>query len=116
MNEALRNPVSVTVCGQSAADALLARRLAALANPASLRILRRLACADACCCKDVVETTGLAQSTVSQHLRVLVEAGFVTYEPDAQRSRYSLNRAALTGLREDFHTLLAGCCAGTPDS
>ncbi|MAW87762.1 MAG: transcriptional regulator [Phyllobacteriaceae bacterium] len=94
----------------------MARRLSALANPARLRILRRLACADACCCKDVVETTGLAQSTVSQHLRVLVEAGFVTYEPDAQRSRYSLNRAALTGLREDFVILLAGCCAGAADS
>ena len=97
-------------------DEAMARRLAALAHPARLRILRRLACADACCCKDVVETTGLAQSTVSQHLKVLVEAGFVTYEPDAQRSRYSLNRAALAGLRGDFHDLLAGCCAAGPAS
>lgn len=94
----------------------MARRLAALANPARLRILRRLACADACCCKDVVETTGLAQSTVSQHLKVLVEAGFVIYEPDAQRSRYSLDRAALVSLRGDFHDLLTGCCSASPAS
>ncbi|PHP68423.1 transcriptional regulator [Zhengella mangrovi] len=91
----------------------MARRLAALAHPARLRILRRLACADACCCKDVVATTGLAQSTVSQHLKVLVEAGFVAYEPDAQRSRYSLDRRALAMVRQDVDLLLAGCSAGS---
>ena len=116
MNEATRSLSPAEPCRQTASDADLARRLAALGNPARLRILRRLACADACCCKDVVETTGLDQSTVSQHLKVLVEAGFVTYEPDAQRSRYSLNRAALAGLRGDFHDLLAGCCAAGPAS
>ncbi len=100
--------------GDAAADAILARRLSALAHPARLSILRRLAWADACCCKDVVQTTGLAQSTVSQHLKVLVEAGFVAYEPDAQRSRYTLNRAALDGLRTDFQDVLSGCCAGAP--
>ena len=48
-----------------------------------------------CCCKDVVDTVDLAQSTVSQHLKVLVEAGLVRYAPDRQRSRYEIDRAAV---------------------
>ena len=71
----------------STGDAGVAARLAALSHPARLAIVRRLAAADACCCKDVVRHLDLAQSTVSQHLKVLVQAGLVIYEPTRPRSR-----------------------------
>ena len=92
------------------ADPVIAAGLAALAHPARLAILRRLASSDACCCKDVVRHLDLAQSTVSQHLKVLVQAGLVIYEPNRPRSRYVLNRQAL---RQAWHAvghLVNECC------
>ena len=63
-----------------------------------------------CCCKDVVGTVDLAQSTVSQHLKVLVEAGLVRYAPDRQRSRYEIDRAAVASLSKAVGGLLDSCC------
>jgi DNA-binding transcriptional ArsR family regulator len=76
----------------------LALLMSALGHPARIAILHRLGCCDACCCKDVVQHLDLAQSTVSQHLKILVQAGLVTYEPARQKSRYVLNRTALEAL------------------
>lgn len=90
-------------------DEAIAVRLQALAHPARLKILRLLACRDACCCKDVVGEVALAQSTVSQHLKVLVEAGLVTYRPDRQSSRYSLNRHTLANLAASMQGLVDAC-------
>ncbi|MGN6549368.1 MAG: ArsR/SmtB family transcription factor [Pararhizobium sp.] len=88
------------------------RRLAALAHPVRLRILRQLAERDACCVKDVVARVGLAQSTVSQHIKVLVSAGLVTYQPDRQASCYRLDRGALAALSREIRDLLDACCSG----
>ncbi|MGL4490479.1 MAG: ArsR/SmtB family transcription factor [Rhizobiaceae bacterium] len=55
----------------STSDEQLAAQLLALAHPVRLAIIRHLAASDACCNKDVVARVGLAQSTVSQHLKVL---------------------------------------------
>ncbi len=87
-----------------------AAKLAALAHPTRLDILRHLGAAQSCCCKDVVERFDLAQSTVSQHLKILVEAGLVRFSPERQRSRYELDRAALAGLSDAFTVLLGTCC------
>ena len=89
----------------------LAGRLAALAHPARLEILRHLAEMDCCCCKDVVGRLDQAQSTVSQHLKVLVAAGLVRLTPDGQRSLYQLDRAAVAGLSSSFSALVSDCCA-----
>lgn len=88
----------------------MAERLQALAHPVRLKILRMLAHRDACCCKDVVLEIGLAQSTVSQHLRTLVQAGLVVYRPDRQASRYSLDEQAVSHLASDLGGLLESCC------
>ena len=93
---------------------LVAERLAALAHPARIEILQHLAERDACCNKDVVGRMELAQSTVSQHLKVLVGAGLVRYAPERQRSMYSLDRAALAGLSQALDGLVDACCAA-PD-
>lgn len=90
--------------------AALARQLAALGHPVRLKILQRLACCDACCCREVVEATHLAQSTVSQHLKVLVEAGLVTWSPDSQRSRYALNHDMIAALKDRVNATLSSCC------
>ncbi|MGN6307413.1 MAG: ArsR/SmtB family transcription factor [Mesorhizobium sp.] len=89
----------------------LAAGLAALAHPARVEIVRQLAGARACCCRDVVEKLDLAQSTVSQHLKVLVDAGLVRFSPDRQRSRYELDHAALKELSSSVAALVDTCCA-----
>ena len=89
---------------------MLAARLGALAHPARIEILEHLARAESCCCRDVVEKFDLAQSTVSQHLKILVEAGLVTFSPDRQRSRYAIDRQALSGLSASMDALLHSCC------
>ena len=63
-----------------------------LSHPARIRILQHLAGRPSCCCREVVEEFELAQSTVSQHLKILVEAGLVKFAPDRQRSRYDAGR------------------------
>ena len=90
----------------------LAARMAALGHPARVEIIRHLARAESCCCREVVENFDLAQSTVSQHLKVLVEAGLVTYTADRQRSRYRIDRDALAGLSASMAALVATCCSG----
>jgi DNA-binding transcriptional ArsR family regulator len=88
----------------------LAARFGALGHPARIAILQHLAQHECCCCGEVVEKLDLAQSTVSQHLKVLVEAGLVTFEPDRRKSRYRVDRKALTALSEAADTLLKSCC------
>lgn len=93
-------------------DQLMSSALAALAHPARIAILRHLSCNGACCCKDVVAQLDLAQSTVSQHLKILVEAGLVKFASERQRSRYSANHDALRSLAGALGGLVESCCAG----
>jgi ArsR family transcriptional regulator, arsenate/arsenite/antimonite-responsive transcriptional repressor len=106
--------LSGTVCTE---DEALARRLAALSHPVRLSILRCLGSGDACCVKDLVGRVGLAQSTVSQHLKTLLDAGLVTYRPDRQSSRYSLDAEALASVSGALDIIVRdvcdGCCNGT---
>ena len=104
-----------TISPNDANDRRIADALAALAHPVRLRILRELAAEEYCCCKDVVERFPLAQSTVSQHLRVLVNAGILQVSRDAQRSRYTLNHAQLDALTRAVGALAAHCCAARPN-
>lgn len=94
----------------------MASVMAALGHPARVTILRRLACCDECCCREVVEHLNLAQSTVSQHLKVLVEAGLVSYEPRRPKSRYVLNRQALQSASVAFGDLVNFCCSQQPSN
>jgi len=90
-------------------------RLTALSHPARLEILRYLAERENCCCKDVVARLPLAQSTVSQHLKVLVAAGLVDCKNEAPRSCYSLNKDALNSISNAVSDLAGTCCCKTPD-
>jgi ArsR family transcriptional regulator, arsenate/arsenite/antimonite-responsive transcriptional repressor len=92
-------------------DERLSKMLGALAHPARIRILRHLACHSACNCKQVVGEVGLAQSTVSQHLKVLIDAGLVGYQPHSQQSRFFIAPAALDILSKSVARLAGECCA-----
>lgn len=102
-------------CGHAAA---LALQMGALSHPARIVILQYLAGVEACCCKDVVEQFDLAQSTVSQHLKVLVDAGLVRLTPERQRSRYEIDRNAFGLLADAMSRLLvsSGTCPVSPTS
>jgi DNA-binding transcriptional ArsR family regulator len=55
----------------------LALMMKALAHPARIAIIQHLIKADACICGDLVEELGLAQATISQHLKELKSAGLI---------------------------------------
>ncbi len=55
----------------------LATLLKALAHPARIAILQRIIAANACVCGDLTNELGLAQATISQHLKALKNAGLI---------------------------------------
>lgn len=75
--------------------ALLAK---ALGNPVRVRILRLLLGRDSCYCGQIVDELPLAQATVSQHLKVLRDAGLVHGEVEGPRVCYCANRERLRQL------------------
>jgi ArsR family transcriptional regulator, arsenate/arsenite/antimonite-responsive transcriptional repressor len=89
----------------------LADRLKALGHPARLEILRVLAARGTCVCGEVVEVMPLAQATVSQHLKVLKEAGLIRGRIDGKNSCYCLDPRSIADLREALDELLGGLSA-----
>lgn len=81
------------------ADEELATLAKALGHPARVKIVRILIQKNACICGDIVEELPLAQSTVSQHLKVLKEAGLVRGEVDGPRVCYCIEPRSLRRLR-----------------
>ncbi|TIP22210.1 MAG: winged helix-turn-helix transcriptional regulator [Mesorhizobium sp.] len=88
----------------------IATRFAALSHPARIEILKHLSASSCCSCREVVDHLDLAQSTVSQHLKILVEAGLVRFEADRQRSRYAVDRATLAEVSASLAALVDSCC------
>lgn len=78
----------------------LAKLTWALAHPARVRIVRLLLNRTSCVCGEIVEAMPLAQSTVSQHLKILKETGLVQGEIDGPRVCYCINQAALAKLKQ----------------
>ena len=93
---------------QDAETERLAERLRALGHPVRLAIVRALA-EQECCCGDVCRTLPLAQSTISQHLKVLRDAGLLTYGRDGVRSCYGLDPKGFEEVRravEEFGVVI----------
>ncbi len=104
MKPPAQNPASF-----EADDEALARTAKALAHPARLALLRALS-TEQCCCGHLVRDLSqrdmaLAQSTVSQHLRVLVDAGLVTRTTCGVESYFNVNASALEAALDAFATL-----------
>ena len=70
----------------------LATAYKALGHPVRLMILSKLATCSEQCCGDICSSLPLAQSTVSQHLKVLRQCGFIRLETAGQQSYYRLNQ------------------------
>jgi ArsR family transcriptional regulator len=80
-------------------DADLADLAKAVGHPVRAGIVRLLAAQESCQYGDLSERLPLAKSTVSQHLKVLVEAGLVRGEVDGVRVCYCIDPAGLQRLK-----------------
>ena len=78
----------------------LAKLSWALAHPARVRIVRLLLNRTSCVCGEIVDEMTLAQSTVSQHLKILKESGLVQGEIDGPRVCYCINQKELQKLKK----------------
>jgi ArsR family transcriptional regulator len=83
----------------SRADRELATLARALGHPARVAILRLLAARGECVCGSIVDQLPLAQATVSQHLKVLKQAGLIQGEVEGPRICYCVQPEALARLR-----------------
>jgi DNA-binding transcriptional ArsR family regulator len=72
-------------------DNRIARYAKALSHPARVAILQLLIKKESCICGDIVDVLPLSQSTVSQHLRELKEAGLIKGEIDGSRVCYCID-------------------------
>ncbi|MDX2135721.1 MAG: metalloregulator ArsR/SmtB family transcription factor [Saprospiraceae bacterium] len=84
----------------------LAELAKALGHPARIAILVALSRRNACVCGEIVDVLPLAQSTVSQHLKALKEAGWISGTVEGVKSCYCLNREALDRFRTLLDTFL----------
>ncbi len=81
------------------ANVQLARLAKALGHPARVAIVRLLLRRQTCVCGEIVDELPLAQSTVSQHLKQLKDAGLIRGEVDGPRVCYCLDEGAVALLR-----------------
>lgn len=100
-----RKPVTKNPCsGRDGED--LARLARALGHPHRVAILQFLRRRNACICGEIVDSLPVAQSTVSQHLKKLKEAGWIKGEIEGPRTCYCLNEEVLARFRELVDVLL----------
>jgi len=88
----------------------LAAMLKALGNPVRFRIMQYLAEKQMCITGEIVEFTTLAQSTVSQHLKVLREAGLIEGEVEGPATCYCINVEGVRFLKTQIEHWLPDCC------
>ncbi|MDB5247233.1 MAG: winged helix-turn-helix transcriptional regulator [Segetibacter sp.] len=94
----------------------LAKYAKALAHPARVAILQLLAKKQACVCGDIVDELPLSQSTVSQHLKELKEAGLIKGDIEGSKVCYCIDekewKLAQAYLNQLFDTYKSGsnCC------
>lgn len=88
----------------------LAQMLKALGNPIRFQIVKTLAERQTCITQEIVETTPLAQATVSQHLKVLREAGLIRGEIEGPATCYCLDPDNIRWLKEQIERWLPHCC------
>ena len=77
----------------------------AIGHPARVAILKVLAQKNECVCGQLVDELPLAQSTVSQHLKALKEAGLINGTVEGTNSCYCINWKAFSAFKEEFNLL-----------
>ena len=98
-------------------DFSIAKYAKALSHPARIAILELLIRKQTCICGDIVDELPLAQSTVSQHLKVLKEAGLIKGEIEGSTVCYCIDEKAWASAKDlldkffsSYQALSAGCC------
>ncbi|MGB5460179.1 MAG: metalloregulator ArsR/SmtB family transcription factor [Eudoraea sp.] len=92
----------------------LAIILKVLANPARIAILQYISNQRACICNDIVEEIGLAQPTISQHLKELKSINLIEGEISGKRVCYCINQKKwqeiLALINDFFYKTNLNCC------
>ena len=88
----------------------LARMLKALGNPIRFQIMEFLAENQMCITNDIVRVMPLAQATISQHLKVLREAGLIYGETEGPATCYCLDANGIQWLKGQVDRWLPNCC------
>ena len=93
----------------------LAGMMKALAHPARIAIVQQLIKADACVCGGLVEELGLAQATISQHLRELKDAGLIRGTIEGTSVCYCIDARVWAIYQKEIASLFAAfkggnCC------
>src|SRR5690242_16712115 len=94
-----REPADLRPVEGDGADEELATLAKALGHPARVQVMRLLVRREACICGDIVDELPLAQSTVSQHLKVLKDAGLIRGEIDGPRTCYCVEPRTMRRLK-----------------
>ncbi|MBK9759617.1 MAG: winged helix-turn-helix transcriptional regulator [Flavobacteriales bacterium] len=88
-----------------------------LGHPARIAILQYLLKRTTCVCGSLVDELGLAQATISQHLRELKDAGLITGTVEGTSVCYCIEpkawakaQAAFTVLFTSFKPITSNCC------
>lgn len=88
----------------------------ALAHPARIAIIQHLLQSDTCICGDLVEELGLAQATISQHLKELKNAGLIKGTIDGVSVCYCIDEKVFRTFNKEFGHFFSvidnkgGCC------
>ncbi len=98
---------AIGVVPEELLESELAELAKALGHPARVRILRLLLARDSCFCGEIVDQLPLAQATVSQHLKVLKDAGLIAGEIEGLRTCYCANRERLIRLSDLLGVMIA---------
>ncbi len=94
----------------------LAQMMKALAHPARIAIIQFLVKKKACFCGDIVDELGLAQSTISQHLKELKNAGLIQGTIEGTGVCYCINPKAWQQYKKEMenffvaYQLINTCC------
>lgn len=95
----MRSEVSLQSLEGAEADEELAKLAKAMGHPVRVQILRMLSRKEARVCSQIVDELPLAQSTVSEHLRILREAGLVRSSQNGPRVGYCIDFDGLRRLK-----------------
>lgn len=94
----------------------LATMLKALAHPARIAIIQHLVKSDECICSDLVEELGLAQATISQHLKELKNIGIIKGCVEGASVSYCIDEKVWRQLKKEFEAFFVSfkltneCC------
>jgi DNA-binding transcriptional ArsR family regulator len=85
-----------------------------LSNPARIAILEYISTQESCICNDIVDEIGLAQPTISQHLKELKSIDLISGEIEGKKVCYCINLKKWSSIQKTlnsfFNTTKTNCC------